>query len=195
MKQIKSRKRQALALLCMGLLACGSVLAEKPPWSGGGHEDKSGNHDRKSGSGRNKGGGNDNTNHEERGHQRNDGHYSDRNHNDARDHHEGNRAVYFDDYHRNRIHEYYSQQIHSGHCPPGLRKKHNGCLPPGQARRWQIGQRLPRDVIYYDLQPQILAYLAPPPPRHRYVRVASDILLIAVGTGVVLDAIDDLDRY
>jgi hypothetical protein len=25
--------------------------------------------------------------------------------------------------------------------------------------------------------------------------VASDILLIAVGTGVVLDAIDDLDRY
>ncbi len=26
-------------------------------------------------------------------------------------------------------------------CPPGLAKKHNGCLPPGQARR--IGQRSP----------------------------------------------------
>ena len=26
-------------------------------------------------------------------------------------------------------------------CPPGLAKKHNGCLPPGQA--WRIGQRAP----------------------------------------------------
>jgi Ni/Co efflux regulator RcnB len=67
-------------------------------------------------------------------------------------------------------------------------------LPPGHARQWVIGQRLPSDVIFYNLQPQILTYLAPPPPRHRYVRVASDILLIAIGTGMVLDAIDDLGR-
>ena len=27
-------------------------------------------------------------------------------------------------------------------CPPGLAKKHNGCLPPGQARkRYNVGQR------------------------------------------------------
>ena len=26
-------------------------------------------------------------------------------------------------------------------CPPGLAKKHNGCLPPGQA--WRAGQRAP----------------------------------------------------
>ena len=27
-------------------------------------------------------------------------------------------------------------------CPPGLAKKNNGCLPPGQARkRYQVGQR------------------------------------------------------
>ena len=27
-------------------------------------------------------------------------------------------------------------------CPPGLRKKDNGCMPPGQARkRWNTGQR------------------------------------------------------
>lgn len=26
-------------------------------------------------------------------------------------------------------------------CPPGLAKKHNGCLPPGQA--WRVGQRSP----------------------------------------------------
>lgn len=38
-------------------------------------------------------------------------------------------------------------------CPPGLAKKHNGCLPPGQA--WRVGQRSPwhsdRYVSYRDL--------------------------------------------
>lgn len=28
-----------------------------------------------------------------------------------------------------------------GGCPPGLAKKHNGCLPPGQARKLYRGQR------------------------------------------------------
>ena len=41
--------------------------------------------------------------------------------------------------------------VHSGHfapgiggCPPGLAKKNNGCLPPGQAKKlYNIGQRFP----------------------------------------------------
>jgi hypothetical protein len=29
-----------------------------------------------------------------------------------------------------------------GGCPPGLAKKHNGCLPPGQAKKmFRVGQR------------------------------------------------------
>jgi len=42
---------------------------------------------------------------------------------------------------------------HSGHgvmgygaggCPPGLAKKHNGCMPPGQAKKlYNVGQRWP----------------------------------------------------
>ncbi|HEX8936957.1 MAG TPA: hypothetical protein VF776_01710 [Sphingomicrobium sp.] len=28
-----------------------------------------------------------------------------------------------------------------GGCPPGLAKKHNGCLPPGQAKKLYRGQR------------------------------------------------------
>ncbi len=28
-----------------------------------------------------------------------------------------------------------------GGCPPGLAKKHNGCMPPGQARKLYRGQR------------------------------------------------------
>ena len=33
-----------------------------------------------------------------------------------------------------------------------------------------------------------------PPPGYRYVRVAADILMIAVGTGMVIDAVEDLTR-
>jgi len=34
--------------------------------------------------------------------------------------------------------------------------------------------------------------LGAPPAGHRYVRVANDILLIAIGTSMVVDAIEDL---
>lgn len=91
------------------------------------------------------------------------------------------------------INDYYQKEYRRGRCPPGLAKKHNGCVPPGHARRWAFGRPLPRDVIFYDLPSRVLWQLGPPPPRHRYVRVAQDILLIAVGTGLVVDAIDNLN--
>jgi hypothetical protein len=32
----------------------------------------------------------------------------------------------------------------TGGCPPGLAKKNNGCLPPGQAKKlYNVGQRFP----------------------------------------------------
>jgi len=101
---------------------------------------------------------------------------------------------YFDDRRRSEIHEYYRERSRSGRCPPGLAKKHNGCMPPGQARRWRRGEYLPRDVIYHTVEPDILIRLGTPPAGHKFVRVAADILLIAVGTGLVVDAIDDLGR-
>lgn len=92
------------------------------------------------------------------------------------------------------IHDYYQGQYHAGHCPPGLAKKNNGCLPPGQAKKWRKGYPLPRDVIYYDLPPIIIGRLDPPPQGYKYVRVAADILMIAIGTGMVIDAIEDLGQ-
>ncbi|HEY1227212.1 MAG TPA: RcnB family protein, partial [Ramlibacter sp.] len=76
----------------------------------------------------------------------------------------------------------------------GLAKKHNGCMPPGQARKYYVGQPLPAQVVYYPVPQPVLVQLPPPPPQHKYVRVAGDILLIAVGTSMVVDAISDIQR-
>jgi Ni/Co efflux regulator RcnB len=88
--------------------------------------------------------------------------------------------------------EYFGGLVQQGRCPPGLAKKNNGCMPPGQAKKWAVGQRLPRDVVFYDLPPDLLVRLSVPPQGYRYVRVAADILMIAVGTGMVAAAIEDL---
>ena len=75
-----------------------------------------------------------------------------------------------------------------------MAKKHNGCMPPGQARKWTVGRPLPREVIFYEVPPALIVQIGQPPSGYRYVRVASDILLIALGTGMVIDAIQDLGR-
>ncbi len=100
----------------------------------------------------------------------------------------------FSDGDRRFIHDYYGAQVRAGHCPPGLAKKNNGCLPPGQARKWQLGHPLPSDLRRYPLPPDVLIRLPIPPAGHEFIRVASDVLLIAVGTGMVIDAVEDLGR-
>lgn len=167
------RKKSILALgIALTLAITSPALAEKPSWPGS--EGKSGKHGQKE-------------KHENKGGQENGS---------SQDHrgNEGNANHYFDDHHRNVILNYYTDQYRSGNCPPGLAKKNNGCMPPGQAKKWQVGRPLPRDVVYHDLPPAIIVQLGSPPARHRYVRVAADILLIAVGTGMVVDAIQDLSR-
>ena len=101
-------------------------------------------------------------------------------------------SVHFGDRQREVVREYYADSFKRGHCPPGLAKKHNGCMPPGQARKWQLGRPLPHDVVVYDLPPRVVVSLGVPPAGHKYVRVAGDILMIAIGTSIVVDAIDDL---
>jgi len=100
----------------------------------------------------------------------------------------------FDARSRERVHEYYAREMKRGHCPPGLKKKHNGCVPPGQAKKWRVGQRLPKDVVYHDVPAQVRVEIGVPPSGYRYVQVANDILMIAAGTGMVVDAINDLGR-
>ena len=92
------------------------------------------------------------------------------------------------------VREYYAEQFRNGRCPPGLAKKRNGCVPTGQAKKWKLGQPLPREVIFHELPQQVVVQIGLPPAGYRYVRVATDILMIAVGTGMVIDAINDLGR-
>lgn len=98
----------------------------------------------------------------------------------------------FQEHQRTFIREFYANEFRAGFCPPGLAKKHNGCLPPGQAKRWEMGRPLPRDLVYYDLPDAIIRQIGYPPAGYRYVRIASDILMITIGTGLVVDAIADL---
>lgn len=100
----------------------------------------------------------------------------------------------FSDDSRRIIYDYYGTQAGRGHCPPGLAKKQNGCQPPGHAKQWQRGYPLPGDLRIHDLPREILLRLPPPPARHRYVQVAGDILMIAVGTQMVVDAVEDILR-
>lgn len=94
---------------------------------------------------------------------------------------------------RETIRAYYGNEFKSGRCPPGLAKKNNGCMPPGQAKKWATGRRLPADLVYHGLPTGLSARLDIPTGA-KYVRVGADILLIALGTGLVLDAIEDLSR-
>jgi Ni/Co efflux regulator RcnB len=98
--------------------------------------------------------------------------------------------VYFNEYRRNQIRNYYSKAQRSGSCPPGLAKKNNGCQPPGQAKKWRKGRPLPRDVAVYDLPAALIDELGRTPEGEKIVQVDSDLLLISVATGMVIDAID-----
>jgi Ni/Co efflux regulator RcnB len=165
-------------LLLLSALIAMPALAEKPDKAGKGH--KASQHQKYDGGDRDRRGDRDGRDHDQ-------------------DHdQDGGVDVHvnlgFDDRQRVLVRDYYHDEFQGGHCPPGLAKKGNGCMPPGQAKKWRRGAPLPRDVVYYDLPPSLVVEIGVPPPGYKYVRVAADILMIAVGTGIVVDAIDDLSH-
>lgn len=100
----------------------------------------------------------------------------------------------FGDSDRRAVQEYYQSPARGKGCPPGLAKKGNGCMPPGQAKKWARGRPLPHDLVVYDLPPDLRYRLPPPPAGHRYVQLGADVLMIAIGTSMVVDAIEDMVR-
>ncbi|UUZ71679.1 DUF1236 domain-containing protein [Polaromonas sp. P1(28)-8] len=76
--------------------------------------------------------------------------------------------------------------------PTGAGQEEQRLHAPGQAKKWAMGQPLPGDVVFYPVPQAVTVRLGVPPSGYKYVRVASDILLIAIGTSMVVDAIQDL---
>ena len=171
MKSYGLKMKYAMALVIGGILAAGPVLADRPAGKGKGKDERMERRD------------------EQKGERRDD----DKQSRPGKDASSAERR-HFEDQHRTIVRDYYAEQFRKGRCPPGLAKKHNGCMPPGQAKKWQIGRPLPRDVIYYEVPQPLVVQIGVPPSGYRYVRVASDILMIAIGTGMVIDAIQDLGR-
>jgi hypothetical protein len=94
---------------------------------------------------------------------------------------------------RSATQEYFVEKHGRGHCPPGLAKKNNGCLPPGQAKkRYVVGHPLPPDVVRGPLPPELNVRIGAPPPGYVYAVVDGDLVKLAVGTAMVVDAIQGL---
>lgn len=97
------------------------------------------------------------------------------------------------------VYQYYRSEFSAGRCPPGLAKKGNGCLPPGQANQakklWVIGAPLPPAVVYQPVPPAVVQQLAPVPPGYEYVRVDDHVLLMDTANRMVADVVNDLNDY
>lgn len=70
--------------------------------------------------------------------------------------------------------------------PPGLAKK--ASLPPGLAKK----RELPPGLAKRDLPPDLLMRLPDPRPGQQRIIVDSNVLLVDIATGIVLDILQDV---
>jgi Ni/Co efflux regulator RcnB len=80
--------------------------------------------------------------------------------------------------------------LRAGGCPPGLAKKNNGCLPPGQAKKLAVGQPIPAGAVYV-IPRNVRNTLPPAPAGYRYAVVNNQVVLVSSGN-IVVDIIRSL---
>jgi hypothetical protein len=106
---------------------------------------------------------------------------------------DGSVTVVFSSHERETVQGYFVEKHGRGNCPPGLAKKHNGCLPPGQEKkRYVIGHPLPTTVVVQEVPKDLVVRIGVAPPGYRYGIVDGDLVKLAVGTALVVDAIQGL---
>jgi hypothetical protein len=107
---------------------------------------------------------------------------------------EGTRdVVVFSTRQRETVQGYFVEKHGRGKCPPGLAKKHNGCLPPGQEKkRYIVGHPLPATVVVEEVPAELTVRIGVAPRGYRYGIVDGDLVKLAVGTSLVVDAIQGL---
>jgi hypothetical protein len=102
-------------------------------------------------------------------------------------------TVVFSGTQREAAQQYFVQTHGRGNCPPGLAKKQNGCLPPGQAKkRYAVGRPLPKGIVLVDLPPELSVRIGPAPAGYRYGILDGDLVKLAIGTLLVVDAIQGM---
>ena len=112
---------------------------------------------------------------------------------DKRERKEIQQGTYFNDQQRTYVREYYTTNYGEGkRCPPGLAKKNNGCMPPGQARNWQVGQPVPLGVTVYSVAQPVIRMLPPAPYGYRYARIGGDVVLVQQQNNIIVDIIQGL---
>ena len=102
-------------------------------------------------------------------------------------------GAYFNDQQRTFARQYYTTTYSNGkRCPPGLAKKNNGCLPPGQVRNLAVGQPIPTNVTVYSVAQPVIRMLPPAPVGYRYARIGGDIVLVQQQNNIIVDIIQGL---
>ncbi|HEY6553257.1 MAG TPA: hypothetical protein VI669_07870 [Vicinamibacteria bacterium] len=108
-------------------------------------------------------------------------------------HQEGRVTLVFSTHEREKVQGYFVEKHGRGKCPPGLAKKRNGCLPPGQEKkRYVVGRPLPPTVVVAEPPADLVVRIGVAPRGYRYVIVDGDLVKLAVGTALVVDAIEGL---
>ena len=99
-------------------------------------------------------------------------------------------GAYFNDQQRTLVREYYTTTYSNNkRCPPGLAKKNNGCMPPGQVQGLVVGQPVPKNVVVYQVAPPVIRKLPPAPAGYRYERIGGDIVLVRQDNNIIVDVI------
>jgi hypothetical protein len=94
---------------------------------------------------------------------------------------------------RGRVQVFFVETHGRGKCPPGLAKKNNGCLPPGQAKkRYVVGRPLPSNIRFEPVPREVEVRIGPAPSGYQYGIVDGDLVKLTLGTLLVVDAIDGL---
>lgn len=175
--------------MCLGVvLAAAPLLTEASPRDHRGHGHQHG-HSGYYGDGRHH-----RSRHQDRGHSR----HGNRDYG-YWDHRSYNRSRHDRSHHRPSGHphgyvKHYGQHHHHHHRSHRYRAPSHYHRPHGYyARSWQRGHYLPTAYYapsyYVDYRPY---QLAPPPYGHHWVRVGSDVLLVALATGLIADAVHGL---
>src|SRR5215218_1880816 len=69
-------------------------------------------------------------------------------------------------------------------------QENHGCLPPGQAKkRYVVGHSLPHGIVVGELPVELSVRIGPAPGGYRYGIIDGDVVKLAVGTMLVVDAI------